>query len=405
MQMKNVLEKYGIPLPQLVGQRIQHTFTSYGLGTIKKAYIAEDMRVYVDIQFDSKPNQIQFSLTDMLGKTLVPVSETIDGVPVSAIICRAEKKMREKLEDEAAKRQAKEKERLEEERKRQAREKERLEEERKRQAREKERLEEERMRKLLLESIDAEYRRRSEQLKENERCEKEERQKIYNYFTKERGVEYFVHFTPEENIPSILQHGIIPREDLSAHRIDARCPDQSRSDNHLDYSSFSVSFPNYRVMYSKRDDMKFVVLCIDPRIILDFPISDISYLPTNAANQSLPKEIEEYIGFSAAEGIFSETAYNHKTGASCQRSELNIPGNFSTDPQAEVFVRATVEPKYIREIICKDNSQGLQILDVLCEHGLEEYWREKTFIYEAYFDMRSDYKFWKSPQRTQVQEE
>ena len=391
MQMKNVLEKYGIPLPQLVGQRIQHTFTSYGLGTIKKAYIAEDMRVYVDIQFDSKPNQIQFSLTDMLGKTLVPASETIDGVPVSAIICRAEKKMREKLEDEAAKRQAKEKERLEEERKRQAREKERL--------------EEERMRKLLLESIDAEYRRRSEQLKENERCEKEERQKIYNYFTKERGVEYFVHFTPEENIPSILQHGIIPREDLSAHRIDARCPDQSRSDNHLDYSSFSVSFPNYRVMYSKRHDMKFVILCIDPRIILDFPISDISYLPTNAANQSLPKEIEDYIGFSAAEGIFSETAYNHKTGASCQRSELNIPVEFSTDPQAEVFVRATVEPSYIQKIICQDNSQGLQILDVLCEHGLEEYWREKTFYNEAYFDKRSDYKFWKSPQRTQVQEE
>ena len=158
-------------------------------------------------------------------------------------------------------------------------------------------------------------------------------------------------------------------------------------------------------MYSKRHDMKFVILCIDPRIILDFPISDISYLPTNAANQSLPKEIEEYIGFSAAEGIFSETAYNHKTGASCQRRELNIPVEFSTDPQAEVFVRATVEPKYVREIICKDNSQGLQILDVLCEHGLEEYWREKTFIYEAYFDKRSDYKFWKSPQRTQVQEE
>lgn len=158
-------------------------------------------------------------------------------------------------------------------------------------------------------------------------------------------------------------------------------------------------------MYSKRHDMKFVILCIDPRIILDFPISDISYLPTNAANQSLPKEIEEYIGFSSAEGIFSETAYNYKAETQCQRSELNIPDEYTTDPQAEVFVRATVEPKYIREIICKDNSQGLQILDILCEHGLEEYWREKTFYYEAYFDKRSDYKFWKSPQRTQVQEE
>ena len=361
MQMTNPFEEHGIALPQLVGQRIQHSFSSYGLGTIKKAYIAEDMRVYVEIKFDTRPKQTTFSLSDMLGEKLFFDSETIDGVPVSAIVCRAEKKMRKKLEDEAKKRQAKENERT----------------------------------KLELEIIDS---------------EKEERQKIYNYFTKERGVEYFVHFTPEENIPSILQHGIIPREDLSAHRINAVCPDQSRSDNHLDYSSFSVSFPNYRVMYSKRryskrHDMKFVILCIDPRIILDFPISDISYLPTNAANQSLPKEIEEYIGFSAAEGIFSETAYNHKTGASCQRSELNIPDEYTTDPQAEVFVHATVEPKYIREIICKDNSQGLQILDLLCEHGLEEYWREKTFIYEAYFDMRSDYKFWKSPQRTQVQEE
>ena len=354
MQMTNPFEEHGIALPQLVGQRIQHSFSSYGFGTIKKAYIAEDMRVYVEIKFDTRPKQTTFSLSDMLGEKLFFDSETIDGVPVSALIGRAKKRMQEKLEDEAKKRQAKENERTK------------------------------------LEIIDS---------------EKEERQKIYNYFTKERGVECFVHFTPEENIPSILQHGIIPREDLSAHRIDARCPDQSRSDNHLDYSSFSVSFPNYRVMYSKRDDMKFVILCIDPRIILDFPISDISYLPTNAANQSLPKEIEEYIGFSAAEGIFSETAYNHKTGASCQRSELNIPVEFSTDPQAEVFVRATVEPSYIQKIICQDNSQGLQILDVLCEHGLEEYWREKTFYNEAYFDKRSDYKFWKSPQRTQVQEE
>lgn len=354
MQMTNPFEEHGIALPQLVGQRIQHSFSSYGLGTIKKAYIAEDMRVYVEIKFDTRPKQTTFSLSDMLGEKLFFDSETIDGVPVSALIGRAKKRMQEKLEDEAKKRQAKENERTK------------------------------------LEIIDS---------------EKEERQKIYNYFTKVRGVEYFVHFTPEENIPSILQHGIIPREDLSAHRINAVCPDQSRSDNHLDYSSFSVSFPNYRVMYSKPHDMKFVILCIDPRIILDFPISDISYLPTNAANQSLPKEIEEYIGFSAAEGIFSETAYNHKTGASCQRSELNIPVKFSTDPQAEVFVRATVEPSYIQKIICQDNSQGLQILDVLCEHGLEEYWREKTFYNEAYFDKRSDYKFWKSPQRTQVQEE
>ena len=401
MQMTNPFEEHGIALPQLVGQRIQHSFSSYGFGTIKKAYIAEDMRVYVEIKFDTRPKQTTFSLSDMLGEKLFFDSETIDGVPVSALIGRAKKRMQEKLEEEKQKRQAAEKEKYEEEQRRQAKEKEEEKERRKKEAERQKK--EERLRHLLelLEKREKEQRR----LKEAEQRERKERQKIYNYFTKERGVEYFVHFTPEENIPSILQHGIIPREDLSAHRIDARCPDQSRSDNHLDYSSFSVSFPNYRVMYSKRDDMKFVILCIDPRIILDFPISDISYLPTNAANQSLPKEIEEYIGFSAAEGIFSETAYNHKTGASCQRSELNIPVEFSTDPQAEVFVRATVEPGYIQKIICQDNSQGLQILDVLCEHGLEEYWREKTFYNEAYFDKRSDYKFWKSPQRTQVQEE
>lgn len=401
MQMTNPFEEHGIALPQLVGQRIQHSFSSYGLGTIKKAYIAEDMRVYVEIKFDTRPKQTTFSLSDMLGEKLFFDSETIDGVPVSALICRAKKRMQEKLEEEKQKRQAAEKEKYEEEQRKQAKEKE---EEKERRKKEAERQKKEERRRQLLERLEK-WEKEQRRLKEAEQRERKERQKIYNYFTKERGVEYFVHFTPEENIPSILQHGIIPREDLSAHRIDAVCPDLSRSDNHLDYSSFSVSFPNYRVMYSKRHDMKFVILCIDPRIILDFPISDISYLPTNAANQSLPKEIEEYIGFSSAEGIFSETAYNYKAETQCQRSELNIPDEYTTDPQAEVFVHATVEPKYIREIICKDNSQGLQILDVLCEHGLEEYWREKTFYYEAYFDKRSDYKFWKSSQRTQVQEE
>ena len=401
MQMTNPFEEHGIALPQLVGQRIQHSFSSYGLGTIKKAYIAEDMRVYVEIKFDTRPKQTTFSLSDMLGEKLFFDSETIDGVPVSALICRAKKRMQEKLEEEKQKRQAAEKEKYEEEQRREAKEKE---EEKERRKKEAERQKKEERRRQLLERLEK-WEKEQRRLKEAEQCERKERQKIYNYFTKKRGVEYFVHFTPEENIPSILQHGIIPREDLSSHRIDAVCPDRSRSDNHLDYSSFSVSFPNYRVMYSKRHDMKFVILCIDPRIILDFPISEISYLPTNAANQSLPKEIEEYTGFSSVEGIFSETAYNYKTETQCQRSELNIPPEYTTDPQAEVFVHATVEPKYIRKIICKDNSQRLQILDVLCEHRQEEYWREKTIYDAAYFDKRSDYKFWKSPQRTQVQEE
>ena len=244
------------------------------------------------------------------------------------------------------------------------------------------------------------WKKEQRRLKEAEQRERKERQKIYNYFTNVRGVKSFIHFTPEENLSSILQHGIVSRYTLSSLQIDAVVPDQDRIDNCLSYSSLSVSFPNYRVMYKKRryQNLRFVLLCIDPQIILDLSLSDISYLPTNAANQSLPQKIEEYIGFSAAEGIFSETAYNHKTGASCQRSELNIPDNFSTDPQAEVFVRATIKPGYIQEIICEDNIHGQQILDVLCEHGLQNPWTEKTFYCEVLFDKRSDYKFWKSAQ-------
>ena len=98
MQMTNPFEEHGIALPQLVGQRIQHSFSSYGLGT-KKAYIAEDMRVYVEIKFDTRPKQTTFSLSDMLGEKLFFDSETIDGVPVSTLICRAKKRMQEKLQE------------------------------------------------------------------------------------------------------------------------------------------------------------------------------------------------------------------------------------------------------------------------------------------------------------------
>lgn len=396
MQMTNPFEEHGIALPQLVGQRIQHSFRSYGLGTIKKAYIAEDMRVYVEIKFDTRPKQTTFSLSDMLGEKLFFDSETIDGVPVSALICRAKKRMQEKLEEEKKKRQAAEKEKYEEEQRKQAKEKE---EEKERRKKEAERQKKEERRRQSLERLEK-WKKEQRRLKEAEQRERKERQKIYNYFTKERGVTSFIHFTPEENLSSILQHGIVSRDTLSSLQFDAVVPDQDRIDNCLSYSSLSVSFPNYRVMYKKRryQNLRFVLLCIDPQIILDLSLSDISYLPTNAANQSLPQKIEEYIGFSAAEGIFSETAYNHKTGASCQRSELNIPDNFSTDPQAEVFVRATIKPGYIQEIICEDNIHGQQILDVLCEHGLQNPWTEKTFYCEGLFDKRSDYKFWKSAQ-------
>ena len=74
--------------------------------------------------------------------------------------------------------------------------------------------------------------------------------KIVDYLKNERKVEYLYHFTPCANLPGIVKYGIVPKECLEDDA-NAICLDDVRADGREDCSSFSISFPNYQMLYSR----------------------------------------------------------------------------------------------------------------------------------------------------------
>ncbi len=222
-------------------------------------------------------------------------------------------------------------------------------------------------------------------------CDAEEKRQIYTFLTEEREVRHLVHFTPDSNLRSILMHGIMPRELLSENGIHADTPDGYRLDKRLDYSSFSISFPNYQIFYSKRNttDYSYVVLLVDPKIILALPLDKISYLPQNAASSSMRK-VEEYTGLAAVQALFPERMrYGNKEYS---REQFNLPPNLTTNPQAEVFIGSTVRPGFIRSIITIDSAHAAKVQKDI---QMIKSYSSIVLIDDSYFTQRSDWSFWK----------
>ena len=220
-----------------------------------------------------------------------------------------------------------------------------------------------------------------------------EKESIYDFLVRDRGVIFLVHFTPVTNIKSILENGLLPRAELEERGIVADTPDLVRLDSCLDYTSLSVSFPNYRILYQKtcHSGFNFAVLLLDPKLILAKPLEDISYLTENAAAKG-NGNIEEKIGLRAAKALFDDTVII--SGNEVTRTQLGIPDKFTTNPQAEVFVWGRIDPTFIKSILVR-NEQDKKTIQ-------QEYTAPFSDIIKLIsinswpFKPRDDYEFWKS---------
>lgn len=105
----------------------------------------------------------------------------------------------------------------------------------------------------------------------------------------QRCIQCLCHFTPVDNLDSILTHGLLPRtkhKTVLGGKATALCyPDRERRDELLDATSLSISFPNATLFYAKRREGYFrwwCVLRISPSIVWE---RDCFFLPANAASQ------------------------------------------------------------------------------------------------------------------------
>lgn len=180
------------------------------------------------------------------------------------------------------------------------------------------------------------------------------REDIFEYLTNERGVQVLVHFTPIENLNSIFENGIAPRKYFLDDGDDIVVTDSIRMDNRLECSCFTLSFPNYQMLYIKRRETgyRFAVLLVDIKALLSSCVDQVYYLPVNAAYNEVRQRITTFNQLQDAKNMFAdELMYK---GIIYHRNELAIPREYTTSPQAEVMIDGIVPAHYIKAVCFKD---------------------------------------------------
>jgi len=191
----------------------------------------------------------------------------------------------------------------------------------------------------------------------------------------DRGIKSLIHFTPINNLASIIGDGLYSRSSLKGKEF--IYTDEQRHDGWWDWISLSVSFPNYKMFYLKRNQLTaaegWVVILLEPKILWEL---ECRYLLTNAASREKRLLNDEHWS--------SVDAFNGLFGSETDREGL--PDRFATDPQAEVMVQGHIPISYIRDIVVSDNSVKGR-LDEIDEVV-------SVSVNPTFFRPRPDYEHW-----------
>lgn len=218
---------------------------------------------------------------------------------------------------------------------------------------------------------------------------KAKKRELVDLVVKERNIRCLIHFTRAENLNSIIEHGLVPVSEHSEYLIESVLNDELRIDSYLNATSCSIEFPNYRLFYyyraNKYCNTDWVVIKINPDILM-FDNNIVYYCQTNAANlsgRSLGISVKSF------EDMFSETLTT-KSGIKVNRHDLNIPDNYTTDPQAEILIEGIIKPEYLYSVSFENES-------VILRNGIHANsfpGHVKLEINAALFKPRDDYYFW-----------
>ena len=151
---------------------------------------------------------------------------------------------------------------------------------------------------------------------------------------KYRNVSTLYHFTPIENLESILKHGILSINKLKEKNIQYVYNDSERLENQPDYICFSVEYPNGMLLrnYMRTRHREYVLLEIDINV-LNYKYARCCPVNAATARGGYVKSIADF--YSLFEGS------RHK----------DLPNNFPSDEQAEILIKDNVEPIYIKKVV------------------------------------------------------
>ncbi|WP_201578987.1 DarT ssDNA thymidine ADP-ribosyltransferase family protein [Psychrobacter sp. Pi2-52] len=176
--------------------------------------------------------------------------------------------------------------------------------------------------------------------------------KFYHRFNIEniigsRGISILCHFTPINNLESILNNGLYPRDYIDENMPDAIWTDDGRFDGMKNGICLSLSFPNHQMFYSKRIQRKdiesWAIIVLDARkVILNY---DCAFFQTNSAfGDYRNKSLSEFMTSNAFLSLFQEEVET-RNGVVTRQNYLT--DEFPTDVQAEIVVFDHIPPDSI----------------------------------------------------------
>jgi hypothetical protein len=164
-----------------------------------------------------------------------------------------------------------------------------------------------------------------------------------------------IHYTPIENIPSIIENGIVSVSESKVKDLKVVKNDSQRLDNLLNWISTSIMHPNYAYMHSikARDPYKqFAIVELDPKLLWTH---DWIAFPTNAAakeSQSLLlNDPNRLMGLNGLINLFKDGISRDRLNpAKISRLNYSLSDNEPTDPQAEVMFFREIPSHFIKRV-------------------------------------------------------
>lgn len=196
-----------------------------------------------------------------------------------------------------------------------------------------------------------------------------------------RNIDCLFHFTPIEHLDSILQHGLLKPSTCTLLSIDNRPNDAVRYDGQ-DAICLSIEWPNYKLFWNfrQRDTTRvWAVIAIQHRVMWE---KRVCFNTTNAADNSMSSQ-----SFLARQALHKfQELFGDCNGK--LRTNLNLPDNLPTNPQAEVLCLDDIEPAYFH---------GVLFNDLATYNAFKAKYPHATLMHHSdYFGYRSDWNHWKN---------
>ena len=219
---------------------------------------------------------------------------------------------------------------------------------------------------------------------EKEELEREQIKQII----RDREIRNLFHFTPVDNLDSILEKGLKSRAVIMQNPDEypnVICPDEKRIDGRRNGICLSVSFPNHFLLqkYRERGNNDWAIIVLDINLILKISDRDTLFFQTNAASGRF-RGVGDYFLKSpdALQSLFAYEVQLDNIRSLLRR--IHLPKKYPTNVQAEVMVNNYIECDYIKGVIF-DN---YELMETYHEKWPENY----NFYYdEGFFSNREDY--------------